>query len=210
MFTYATRGSMANGSVFDYNFGGTNTASYPNTAGVGVNLIYGGGAAPSHGVYLKPPAHKVIYISGLTIYYSVSDRTIGDEYFKETGHSTPPTDYSWLEFVHNGGVFCRRHTLYGLALVSENSPVLVESFFGTGNYLFAQHLPLDCPGRFDGDAGEYYGLRTRYGTGLFLGSSFAANKLTHQHVMFTGWGVDKEEVDGVWEEVIQFPRILYI
>lgn len=210
MFTYATRGSKSDGTVFDYNFGGTSADVYPNTSGVGVNLIYNGGAAPSHGVYLKPPAHKVIYISGLTIFYSITDRTLGDEYFKETNHSNPPTDFSWLEMVHNGAVYCRRHALYGLALISESAPVLIEDFFGTGTYFFGQHLPLDCPGRFDGDAGEYLGLRTRYGTGLFLGNSFSANKLTRMHIMFTGWVVDKEEVDGAWEEVLQHPRILYI
>lgn len=201
MFTLPTRGANSAGTIFDYNFAGDGT-KYPNNANGypnGKQMLWGGTAITGrHGVYIAPGAHKVAYISEIIAFYNHNAKNLFEENYKETGGVL-----SGIEFNHSGSVYCDRFSAYGISLIAEGAPQEVVDAIATGNYLYSQKFPLATPGRFDGDAGESFGLHTRGGGPIYLGTSLAANKLTTMHFAFVGWVVDKIDVGGgSWQEVI--------
>lgn len=203
MFTFATRGyNPFTSSLFDYNFGGDGT-KYPNAANgyASAKVLNSGGSAlagGTHGVYLSPGAHKVYYIDKVVAFYNHTQKAIFNENYKETGGVL-----SGVRFSHTGTDYCDRFAPYGLSLISNNAVMELSNVFATNQYFYTQEMPLACPGRFDGDAGEHWGIHTRGGNAIYLGADYASNYLTAMHFMITGWEVPKVEVSpGVWEEVI--------
>jgi hypothetical protein len=191
MFMVTTRTS-----TYDYNFAGTNTASYPTA---GVNLFPGGPTAPSHGVYVIPPAKRVVYISGLRFAFNITSKGIHDEPFLDRVSAAA----SPLELVHNSVAICDSTDIYDITLRSDEAPQEIAAAFSPNDFLYGQHWALDIPGRFDGDvSGSNFGLRTNGGNGFYLGASFAANEITHLHIQFTGWVVDKIEIGDQFYDAI--------
>ena len=200
MFSVTTRG-WSGGSIFDYNFAGDGTF-YPNSANGypnGKQMLWGGKTVSgAHGIYLAPGNNKVLYISKIEIFFNHTSKFLFDDHYKDS----VTTDDTGLEIVHNGSSYCDRFTPYGLAIISDGAPEEVSDAMGNGQYLYAQTLPLDVPSRFDGNNDEYFGLRTRGGNGMYLGTNLGATKLTHFHIMFHGWIVDKVNVDEEYKEII--------
>ena len=200
MFSFTTRG-FSGGSIFDYNFAGNGTF-YPNAANGypnGKQLLWGGKTVSGeHGIYLAPGDNKVMYLTHIEIFFNHTTKFLFDEHYKDS----VTTDDSGIEIAHSGNSYCDRFAPYGLSIISEGAPEEVVDAMGNGEYLYAQHLPLDIPSRFDGDADEYFGLRTRGGNAMYLGTSLGATKVTHMHFMLHGWIVDKVNIDGQYREII--------
>jgi len=189
MFTYSSN----NGS--DYNLGGSNVASYPTS---GVNLAWGGASAPGHGIYVVPKASQVMYVSGMRFYFNHNAKSLFLEAYKDR----ISTDASTIQIMHNGSSYCECSTPYCITGLSSEPPREVSDALANGEHLYGQDWPLDVPGRFDGDEGDSFGIRTSGGNGIYLGTSFAANKLTHFHIQLTGWVVNKVDIGGKMYEVI--------
>ena len=189
MFTY----SSDNGS--NYNLGGTDTAAYPTG---GINLAQGGASAPGHGIYVAPKANQVMYVNGMRFYFNHNAKAL----FLESYKDRISTDASTIQIMHNGIAFCSCKSPYCITGLSKEPPREVSDALATNEHLYGQDWPLDVPGRFDGDEGDSFGIRTSGGNGIYLGTSFAANKLTHFHIQLTGWVVDKVSIGNKMYEVI--------
>lgn len=190
MFTYVSITSAA-----DYNFGGSNTSTYPTS---GVNLAQGSGVAPSHGVYLVPHTNQVMYVTGVKLFFNHTAKSLFTEDYKDR----ISTDASNFQLMHNGSPFCVSQNAFHLTLTSDDVPLELPDAITTNEYFYSMSLPLKCPGRFDGDEGNSFGVRTSGGNGIYLGTSFAANKLTYFAIQFTGWIVNKIDIGGAMYEVI--------
>ena len=200
MFSFTTRG-WSGSSIFDYNFAGNGTF-YPNAANGypnGKQLLWGGKTVSGeHGIYIAPGNNKVAYLTKVEIFFNHTSKFLFDEHYKD-GVTTADTG---IEMVHSGSSYCDRFAPYGLTIISDGAPEEVVDAMGNGEYLYAQSLPLDIPSRFDGNADEYFGLRTRGGNAMYLGTSLGATHLSHMHFMFHGWIVDKVNIDGQYREII--------
>lgn len=192
---YRPRGNMFTYESYGYNFGGADTGEYPTS---GVNLARGGAAAPGHGIYVVPKANQVIYINGIKIIFNHTAKSLFLENYKDRVDDAEET----IQFMHNGSSNCECSTPFCLTRKSDEAPMEVADALANSEYLYTQSMPLECPGRFDGDEGDSFGFRASGGNGLYLGASFAANKLTHLYFQFTGWVVDKIDIEGVKYEVI--------
>lgn len=199
MFTFTTRGYS--GGIYDYGFGGDGTF-YPNAANGyanGKQLLWGGKTVTGqHGIYLAPGDNKVMYLSDLLFFFNHTAKNLFDEHYKD---AVTDAD-SGIILSHSGSAYCDRFAPYGLTIISDQAPQEVTDAMGTGEYLYAQRMPLSQPQRFDGNEDEYFGIKTRGGNALYLGANLAQQKLSHFHMMFHGWVVDKVDVDSQYREII--------
>ena len=178
--------------ISGYDFGGTDITDYPT---VGVNLLWGAGVAPGHGVYIVPGPGQVAYLQKIVLFYNHTAKGLVEEQYKDRISGNP----SSFQGMHNGSAFCSADTPLKVTTISDSSPSELTDFLGTNQFFYSQDLPAATPGRFDGDNGDSFGFRFSGGNGVYLGNSFAANKLSHFHFTFIGWIVDK--IGG--EEVIR-------
>lgn len=193
---YKPRGNMFTYQSIDHNFGGTDTGTYPTG---GENLAFGNGAAPSHGVYVAPKTNQIMYVAGIKIFFNHTAKNLFGESYKDRISDAA----SAIQVMHNGNSFCSCENPLCITFISDNAPMEIEAALGNGEFLYSQSLPLETPGRFDGDQGDSFGFRMSGGNGVYLGNSFAANKLTYLVFQFTGWVVEK--ING--EEVIQHEAV---
>jgi hypothetical protein len=196
MFTFGTLNSN------DYNFAGDGTA-YPNSTNGyanGKQLLWSGKTVNGeHGVYLAPGNNKVMYLNAVKIFYNHTSKNLFAENYKDGVTDAA----SGVEFVHNGSSYCECHSPLCIAATSKEAPREVSDAIANGNYLYSQSLPLHCPGRFDGNSDDYFGLRTEGGNAIYLGTGIGSNKLTHMYFVFSGWLVSKVDIGGGdYQEVI--------
>lgn len=190
MFTYRSITQSVN-----YNFGGTDTSAYPTD---GVNLAQGGASPPDDGVYVVPKTNQVMYVDGVKIFFNHTAKSLFSESYKDR----ISTAASNLQIVHSGVAICSSDNAYSLTLTSDKAPTELADALTNSQYFYSMSLPLNCPGRLDGDSGESFGFKTAGGNGIYLGASFAANQLTHLHFQFTGWVVDKVLIGQSYYEAI--------
>lgn len=180
----------------DYNIGGTDITAYPTS---GINLFPGGPEATQHGIYVQPPPGRVLYVRGLRFAFNITAKALHLEQFKDRISG----EASCFELMHGVIPICDSCNLYDITLRSHEAPQEVVDAIASNNYLYGQHWTLDMPGRVDGDVdGAFFGVRTQGGNGVYLGTNFAGNKLTHLHVQITGWVVDKVDIGGVLYDAI--------